>query len=257
MKLLLKLPILLALFSISLIKVIKAEDDVEDADVEIVDEDEIPEEEPVVNEKPEEPAPQLSPTPLEDVRSFVFFPDGPASITGGKMSEVVFGIQNNGNKDIAMVSANGKMLMPQTNEVVQNFTTVGYDNQAILSKSEASFSYMFMPAMQTGGREFQVQLEIYYKEKDTNMFYKAEPFNEKIQVLESSEGVTMEIAQLWMTIVALLFGGAYFLYQKQMAKKLIKEATAEGKKKVETGTVNQDIDMNWIPSSHGKAQKSK
>lgn len=255
MKLLRKLPILLALFSISLIKIIKAED----VDVEIEDDEaehEIPEEEPA-QAKPEEPAPQLSQQPLEGVRSFVFFPDGPASITGGKMSEVVLGVQNNGNKDIEMVSCNGKMLMPQTNEVVQNFTNVGYENHAILSKSEASFSYMFMPAMQTGGREFQVQLEIYYKQKDSNMFYKAEPFNEKIQVLESSEGVTMEIAQLWMTIIALLVGGGYFIYQKQMAKKLIKEATAEGKK-IERGTVGQEIDMNWIPKAHGgKATKSK
>lgn len=226
----------------------------EDVDVEIDDDEmEVEEDDATAEEEiaptPEEPAAQLSPVPLEGVRSFVFFPDGPASITGGKTSEIVVGVQNNGVKDIEMVSCNGKMTMPNTNEVVQNFTNFGYENHEILSKSEASFSYMFQPAMQTGGREFQVALELYYKEKNTNMFYKAEPFNEMVQVLESTEGVMTEIIQLWMTVIALLVGGGYFVYQKQMAKKLLKEATAVGKK-VERGTVNDDIDMAWIPKTH-------
>lgn len=208
----------------------------------------------VGNEVPEEEQPMLSPVPMEGVRSFVFFPDGPASITGGIKSEIVVGIQNNGVKDIEMVNCNGKMMMPNTNEVVQNFTNVGYENHEILAKSEASFSYIFLPHLQTGGREFQVELEVYYKEKNTNTFYKAMPFNEIIQVLESTEGVMAEIVQLWMTVIALLVGGSWFFYNKHMIKKNIKEATATGKK-VERGTVNEDIDMGWIPTGHKSKSK--
>jgi len=229
----------------------------EEADIEIDDDEaEIEDEGDDSAEAPQEEPPQLSNVPLEGVRSFIFFPDGPASITGGKMSEIVLGVQNNGVKDIEMVSCNGKMVMPNSNEVVQNFTNIGYENHEILSKSEASFSYMFMPHMQTGGREFQVSLEIFYKEKNTNVFYKAEPFNEMIQVLESTEGVMMEVAQLIMTLIALAIGGGYFLFKKYMEKKNIKEATEQGKK-VERGTVNDDIDMAWIPNAHSKSQKAK
>merc|ERR1712088_796369 len=159
---------LLAALALSMMTYVRAEEDdvvIEDDEAEI--EGTEPEDEPVV----EEPAPQLSPTPLEGIRSFVYFPDGPASITGGKLSEVVMGVQNNGDKDIEMVSCNGRMMMPGTQEAVQNFTNVGYDNHAILSKSEASFSYAFMPHMQTGGREFKITLELIYKELGSNMYY--------------------------------------------------------------------------------------
>lgn len=257
MKLINKLPLFFAFLSITMLKFIAAEDvdvTIEDDEAEIDDEMEIEDSEPAGQPEPE-PL-QIKPGNIDGVRSFVFFPDGPASITGGKMSEVVIGMQNNGDRDIEMLAAVGQLKMPDTNEVVQNLTAVGYENHAILSKSEASFTYMFMPHVQTGGREFQINIDVQYKEKDTSDAYVLQPFNERIQVLESTEGVTMEIVQLWMTVVALLVGGAYFLYVKQMEKKAIKEATVEGKK-IERGTVNQDIDMAWIPKNHGKAQKQK
>jgi len=231
-----------------------AQDD--EAEVEIEDdEDEIAPENLSDEPVQEEPKAQLSPEPLEGVRSFIFFPEGPTSITGGKMSEVVLGVQNNGDKDIEMVSCNGRMMMPgNPNEAVQNFTNVGYENHAIFSKSEASFSYAFMPHMQTGGREFQVVIDLIYKEKDTQMYYKATPYDETVQVLESQEGVMTEIVQLYMTLIALAIAGVYFLYQKFVVKKMAAQAVAQGKK-VERGTVNEDVDMAWIPQGHQGARK--
>lgn len=243
---------LLAALALSMMTYVRAEEDdvvIEDDEAEI--EGTEPEDEPVV----EEPAPQLSPTPLEGIRSFVYFPDGPASITGGKLSEVVMGVQNNGDKDIEMVSCNGRMMMPGTQEAVQNFTNVGYDNHAILSKSEASFSYAFMPHMQTGGREFKITLELIYKELGSNMYYRATPYDETIQVLESTEGVMMEKVQLCMTLVVLAALGLYFLYQKFVVKKMEANAVSQGKKVVERGTLNDDVDMGWIPSAHQGARK--
>lgn len=244
---------LLALFSISLINVVKANDNIDEADVEIEDDEANIDD---ADGQPQEEAPQLSPTPLEGVRSFIFFPDGPASITGGKLSEVVLGVQNNGDKDIEMVSCNGRMLMPgNPNEPVQNFTNVGYENHAILSKSEASFSYAFMPHMQTGGREFQVIVELIYKLKDSNMYFRATPYEETVQVLESTEGVMTEIVQLYMTLVVLAIVGVYFLYQKFVVKKMTANAVAAGKKVVERGTVDEDVDMAWIPEAHQGVRK--
>merc|ERR1712072_1472479 len=138
----------------------------------------------------EEEQPQLMPMPLPGVRSFIHFPDGAHTITGGKVSEIIVGVQNDGEVDIEMVSCNGKMTYPQqANEIIQNFTNVGYDKQVIAYKAEASFFYAFMPNTYTGGREFNIAIEIYYKQVNTNHFYRALPFNETVSILESTEGI--------------------------------------------------------------------
>merc|ERR1711920_172062 len=172
----------------------------------------------------QEPPPQLMPTPLEGVRAFAFFPDGPASVTGGKMSEIVIGMQNNGEVDIEMMSVSGKLMMPgaagQQQEVVQNFTNVGYEKQEISSNKEASFSYAFMPALQTGGREFHMTFELYYRQKDTNNFYRAVPFDEPIQILESQEGVMTEVLQMYFTLICLAGAGAFLLITSFWLRKL-------------------------------------
>ena len=60
-------------------------------------------------------------------------------ITGGKPSDVVVGIQNNGDIDVEIVSVNGRMTYPQNNnEVVQNFTNVGYSEGVEMSEKSKS-----------------------------------------------------------------------------------------------------------------------
>jgi len=236
---------LLALFG--LIAFTRAQDD-DEAEIEIEDDEDIAD---VTGEEApaEEVPPQLMPTPMPGVRAFAFFPDGPASVTGGKMSEIVIGMQNNGEKDIEMMSVSGKLMMPGATgqqEVVQNFTNVGYDKQEVSSHKEASFSYAFMPALQTGGREFHMTLELYYREKDTNEFYRAVPFDEPIQILESQEGVMTEVIQMYFTLFALAIAGGFVAYNKFLAKKL----AALADNKVERGNVGAD--MSWIPSGHAK-----
>merc|ERR1711970_700248 len=151
-------------------EVIDDDADIEDDDdVEVMDEEEDDDGiEDVTQEATGDEEPQLMPMPLDGVRSFIYFPDGAHTITGGKVSEIIVGVQNNGNDDIEMVSCNGRMHYPQQqNEVIQNFTNVGYDKQVIASKSEASFFYAFMPNIYTGGREFNIAIEIYYKQVGT------------------------------------------------------------------------------------------
>merc|ERR1712087_126652 len=191
---------LLALFG--LITYTRAQDD--EAEIEIEDDEDIVD---VSGEaKADEPPPQLMPTPLDGVRAFAFFPDGPASVTGGKLSEMVIGMQNNGEVDIEMMTVSGKLMLPGAagkQEIVQNFTNVGYEKQEISSNKEASFAYAFMPALQTGGREFHMTLELFYRQKDTNNFHRAVPFDETIQILESQEGVMTEVLQMYFTLICL------------------------------------------------------
>ena len=112
----------LAILALSLVSFTTA-DQIDDTEIEIEDDEaEIEDDsEGVQEEIPEELQPQLSQVPLEGIRSFIFFPDGPASITGGKMSEVVIGVQNNGDKDIEMVSCGGRMMMPGNPNWVRGF----------------------------------------------------------------------------------------------------------------------------------------
>jgi len=238
------------------------DDDVEiedDDDVEVMDEDDDDDEEDdeeIATGEAEEEPPQLMPMPLEGVRSFIYFPDGAHTITGGKVSEIVIGVQNNGEKDIEMMTCSGKMLYPQgNNEVIQNFTNVGYDKQVISSKAEASFYYAFMPNIYSGGREFTVGFEIYYREASTNQYYRAVPFNETISILESAEGVATEIFFMYSTVVLLAIVGGFFLYNRVLAKKL-GLAGAPGKKKVETGTSNEGVNMDWISNGHVKKRNT-
>merc|ERR1712110_878912 len=234
--------------------VVKAQEDAEDVDAEVLDEDEddveIEDDDGDVMEEaaPEpEAQPQLMPMPLPGVKSFLYFPDGAMTISGGKASDVVVGVQNNGDIDIEMVSVNGRMTYPQNNnEVVQNFTNVGYDKQIVTSKSEASFYYAFMPNIYAGGRDFNIAIEVFYKEKDNMNYYRALPFNQTVSVLESAEGVATEIFFMYSTVFILAIVGGFFFYQKVMVKKLGFGKVSGDKKKVETGTSNEGVNMDWI-----------
>merc|ERR1712179_682530 len=237
--------------------VVKANED--DVDAEVMEDDDGIED--VTQEATGDGEPQLMPMPLDGVRSFIYFPDGAHTITGGKVSELVIGVQNNGDKDIEMMSCSGKMLYPQgQGEVIQNFTNVGYDKQLISSRSEASFYYAFMPNLYAGGREFTIGFELYYRESGTNFYYRAVPFNETVSILESAEGVATEIFFMYSTVVMLALIGGWVLYQRVLAKKLGLASTSP-KKKLETGTSNMDVNMDWISNGHLKkrnvSQKQK
>lgn len=257
---------LLAIFATSYIA--RAQDDVEDVEAEVLDEEddvEIEDEDVVDNvtfdDGPEfipghypdlevEGQPKLMDSPLAGVKSFMYFPDGAHTITGGKASDVVVGIQNNGDVDIEIVGVNGKMTYPdsKSNEVVQNLTSASYDKQVIGAKSEASFYYAFMPSQYTGGRDFNFAIEVTYKKTGSTNFYKSMPFNQVVNVNESAEGVAMEIFFMYSTILFLaIFGGLYF-YQTIVIKKL---GLVKPTGKVETGTSNQEINMEWIDGHKG------
>merc|ERR1712019_50147 len=243
--------------------VIKAQEDAEDVEAEVLDEDddvEIEDDDDVDAEEeaiPEaEAQPQLMPMPLTGVKSFMYFPDGAHTITGGKASDVVVGVQNNGDIDIEIVSVNGRMTYPQNNnEVVQNFTNVGYDKQVVSSKSEASFYYAFMPNIYAGGRYFNIAIEVFYKEKENMNYYRAMPFNQTVSILESAKGVATEIFFMYSTVLALVLVGGYFFYQKIVVKKLGLGKPSGDKKKVETGTSNEGVNMDWIDASHTGLKK--
>jgi len=241
--------------------VVKAQEDAEDVDAEVLDEDEddVEIEDEVMEEEaaPEpEAQPQLMPMPLPGVKSFLYFPDGAHTISGGKASDVVVGVQNNGDIDIEMVSVNGRMTYPQNNqEVVQNFTNVGYDKQVVTSKSEASFYYAFMPNIYAGGRDFNIAIEVFYKEKDNMNYYRALPFNQTVSILESAEGVATEIFFMYTTVLILMLVGGYVFHQKVMVKKLGLGKSSGDKKKVETGTSNEGVNMDWIESKHTGLKK--
>merc|ERR1712039_694050 len=186
--------------------VIKAQEDAEDVEAEVLDEEDDVEAEEEADIPEAEAQPQLMPMPLTGVKSFLYFPDGAHTITGGKASDVVVGVQNNGDIDIEIVSVNGRMTYPQNNnEVVQNFTNVGYDKQVVSSKSEASFYYAFMPNIYAGGRDFNIAIEVFY--------------------------------------------------QKIIVKKIGLGKSSGDKKKVETGTSNEGVNMDWIDASHTGLKK--
>jgi len=211
--------------------VIDAEDEVDEEDLEIADED---------------AQPQFKPGPMEGVRSFLHFVDGTHTLTAGKASEIVIGVQNDGPKDVEMMSAMGTMTYPASGEVVQNFTHIGYEKQVVASGSEGSFYYLIFPNKYAGGREFNIMIQAVYKNADNNEFHVAVPFNETISILESGEGYYKEISLLYSTFAVILAFIGYFVNNKYL-KKYSKPAA-----KVETGTANEGVNMAWIQSSHLK-----
>lgn len=241
---------------LTFVSVTRAEVETDEMDIDDEEVDELEDEIPAA--EPETPQATLSQTPLEGIRSFAFFPEGAHTITGGKLSELVIGVQNNGESDIQMARITGRIEFPEGSqkEVVQNLTSIGYDNQRVASKQEASFGYGFVPHLQTGGRKFNVLIEIYYQETaedKSHIFYKAEPFKETLMFLESTEGVATEMAMLYMTLVVLFIIGGFVFYNKFITKWLgIKPTSA---KAVETGTSNNDVNMSWIPEEHKTLRK--
>jgi len=87
-----------------------------------------------------------------------------------------------------------------------------------------------------------------YKKTGSTNFYKSMPFNQVVNVNESAEGVAMEIFFMYSTLLFLaIFGGLYF-YQTIVIKKL---GLVKPTGKVETGTSNQEINMEWIDGHKG------
>lgn len=213
--------------------VVEADDDVDDEDLQIDD------------DEPEQP--QFKPGPMEGVKAFLHFVDGTHTLTAGKPSEIVIGIQNDGPKDVEMMSAMGTMTYPASGEVVQNFTHIGYEKQVVAQKAEGSFYYLIYPNKYAGGREFNIMIQAVYKNADNNEFHVAVPFNETISILESGEGYYTEISLLYMTFAACLAIIGYFVNNKYL-----KKYTAKPASKVETGTQNEGVNMAWIQSSHLK-----
>ena len=93
-----------------------------------------------------------------------------------------------------------------------------------------------MPNIYAGGRDFNIAIEVFYKEKENMNYYRAMPFNQTVSILESAEGVATEIFFMYSTVLALVLVGGYFFYQKIIVKKLGLGKPSGDKKKVETGT---------------------
>lgn len=232
----------------------------DDGDAEVIDDEMLEEDGGEIDDdyaEPEigEPKQELSKTPMDNVRVFLHFVDGASSIKAGKLSEAILGVQNNGDEDIEIVNVGGRMMMPQQQgqkqEVVQNFTTIGYDKQRINGKSEASFYYAFQPNLYSGGRPFEITIEAYYKAADTETYYHAVPFHQEVNVAESTEGVLTEIVLMYITIVIVLLAGAVYSWNKWLAKALgMSKITLN--KPVETGTANMNVNMEWIPTQNKK-----
>ena len=137
-----------------------------------------------------------------------------------------------------------------------------------------------MPNIYAGGRDFNIAIEVFYKEKENMNYYRAMPFNQTVSILESAEGVATEIFFMYSTVLALVLVGGYFFYQKIIVKKLGLGKPSGDKKKVETGTEsfqkglerwvyffmlisifktfcisNEGVNMDWIDASHTGLKK--
>ena len=105
-----------------------------------------------------------------------------------------------------------------------------------------------MPNIYAGGRDFNIAIEVFYKEKENMNYYRAMPFNQTVSILESAEGVATEIFFMYSTVLALVLVGGYFFYQKIVVKKLGLGKSSGDKKKVETGTesLDENIERVWF-----------
>jgi len=247
---------------LSLATTIRAQDDeeieidddeavLEDEDDIIIEADEDQEEEDLTIDEEQQEQPKFMPGPMKDVRTFLHFVDGTHTITGGKASEIVIGMQNDGEEDLEMMSAMGTMTYPATNEVVQNFTHIGYEKQIVSSNAEASFYYLIFPNKYAGGREFNIMIQAVYKNANNNEYHVAVPFNETISILESGEGYYTEVSLLYLTFAACFAILAWFINNKYL-----KKYTAKPAAKIETGTKNEGVNMAWIPSANLKEKKA-
>lgn len=170
--------------------------------------------------------------------------------------QFLIGIKNNGNKDFVVQTIDASLRYPQDFSVnIQNFTAYPY-NRVVKPSQEITIAYSFMIHEMFNDRPFGFLVNLLYQDLEGKLYSNA-VFNQTVNIIELNDGLlNMEILFVYVFLLALaglVLFGIYYYSHFYLAKKL---GGKTKKKTIETGTVNNKIDFEWIPEQHLNNNKS-
>jgi len=191
--------------------------------------------------------PKLKPHPDIDAIFKFTKPDGLVALELPSAQEVKFlvGVKNNGNKDFVVETIHASLRYPQDFSVnIQNFTSYAY-NRVVKPSQEITLAYSLIINELFNDRPFGFLVNLLYKDQDGKLYSNA-VFNQTVDIIEITDGINGEILFVYVFLISLVGLIGFAIFQYFFARKF----SGRSKRKIETGTTNDKIDYDWIPSSH-------
>lgn len=246
--LLLLLPVLLSVRSITAQPEPESDADVSDEEVldAVVEEDE--EDEGLLEETGQQGAEDLDEdsgdaavTSHPDADTTLIFITGEEFIAG-EMVKFLLGFSNKGEEEFTVGSLEASFRYPQDyNFYIQNFTALQLEVM-VQPHKQASFEYSFIPAQPMAGRPFGLVILLNYHDSQGNVFQSA-VYNQTVMISEVDEGLDGETIFMYIFLTGLISLLLFSLYQVLEAR-----TRRRAMVKVETGSRGMNnVDISWIP----------
>uniref|UniRef100_A0A0N4ZNP0 Translocon-associated protein subunit alpha n=1 Tax=Parastrongyloides trichosuri TaxID=131310 RepID=A0A0N4ZNP0_PARTI len=161
----------------------------------------------------------------------------------GSDANFVIGFQNKGDKDFHVLFSEASFRHPMDfRQSFQNFTSPNYE-QIIRSKDEGSFDLTIVPNHFFAGNPLTLTIDIYYHDSD-KVQYKTNVFNSTVFIVKDTTGFSFQNISLFFTLIGIAGGLAYLVYTQFITGG---ERGITRRPVVEVGTVNDEVDYEWIP----------
>lgn len=173
-------------------------------------------------------------------------------LPSGQEVQFLIGVKNNGNKDFVIETIDASLRYPTDYTYnIQNFTSYTY-NRLVKPSQEITLAYSLVISEMLNERPFGFLVNLLYKDLNGKLFSNA-VFNQTVDIIEINDGVNMEILFVYVFLISLVGLFVFAIYHYFIAKRL----GGRSKRKVETGTANDQIDYDWIPPAHLSNESSK
>lgn len=196
-------------------------------------------------------------SPAPGVETVCVFPKNAAkTVVAGQETELLIGMKNEGDQHVKVLAVHASVHLPFDHRMlVQNLSTVAFNNATVPPSVQATFPYIFAVSKFLQAGTFDLVGTIVYE--IDQLPYQNTFYNGTIEVTEAGGFVSVETVFLVSLGIALLaFAGLWVRGQIQNLSKKTKRAP-----KVETGTRNVDASMDeWLEGTaytQSKASKSK
>jgi len=182
-------------------------------------------------------------SPAQGVETVCVFPkNGARLLTAGEEAELLVGMKNDGESSINVIAIKASVHLPFDHRLlVQNLTTVTFNNATVPASAQATFPYIFAVSKYMQPGTFDLVGTIIY-EIDQHP-YQSTFYNSTIEVAEAGGFLSIESVFLVTLGIGLLFLlGLWIHGQIQNLSKKSKRAS-----KVEVGTGTRDASMDeWL-----------
>lgn len=194
-------------------------------------------------------------SPAPGVETICVFPKNPSkSVAAGEESELLVGINNQGESSINVIAIQASVHLPYDHRyLIQNLSAQAFNNGSVAPSVQAAFPYIFAVSKFLQSGAYDLVGTIVY-EIDQHP-YQSTFYNGTIEVTEVGAMLSVESVFLFCLAVALLaLLGFWIQSQIQNFSKKTKRVT-----KVEVGTGTTDANMDeWLQgTAYTQSQSNK